>query len=86
MDNTQPTVRSQASPWSRLFAPTSVALVGASVGLSVIDPTAALLVAAIAATASVELWRGEQDDCCAPVGFVDPARGDCCSTGGDCRG
>jgi divalent metal cation (Fe/Co/Zn/Cd) transporter len=63
-----------------------IALVGASVGLSVIDPTAALLVAAIAATESVELWRGEQDDCCAPVGFVDPAPGDCCSTGGDCRG
>jgi divalent metal cation (Fe/Co/Zn/Cd) transporter len=63
-----------------------IALVGASVGLSVIDPIAALLVAAIAATESVELWRGEHGDCCAPVGFVDPAAGDCCSTSGDCRG
>jgi divalent metal cation (Fe/Co/Zn/Cd) transporter len=61
-----------------------IALVGASAGLSVIDPIAALAVAAIAATESVELWRGEQDDCCAPVGFVDPAAGDCCGTGGDC--
>jgi divalent metal cation (Fe/Co/Zn/Cd) transporter len=63
-----------------------IALIGASAGLSVIDPIAALIVAAIAATESVELWRGEQDDCCAPVGFVDPASGDCCSNGDNCRG
>ena len=63
-----------------------IALVGASAGLSVIDPIAALVVAAIATTEGVELWRGEQDDCCAPVGFVDPAAGDCCSTSGDCCG
>jgi divalent metal cation (Fe/Co/Zn/Cd) transporter len=63
-----------------------IALVGASAGLSVIDPIAALVVAAIAATESAELWRGEQDDCCAPVGFVDPAAGDCCSTDGGCCG
>ncbi len=61
-----------------------IALVGASAGLSVIDPIAALVVAAIAATESVKLWRGEQDDCCAPIGFADPAADDCCSTGGDC--
>jgi divalent metal cation (Fe/Co/Zn/Cd) transporter len=61
-----------------------VALIGASAGLGVIDPIAALVVAAIAATESVELWRGEQDDCCAPIGFSDPAAEDCCSTGGDC--
>jgi divalent metal cation (Fe/Co/Zn/Cd) transporter len=61
-----------------------VALVGASVGLSVIDPIAALVVAAIAATESVELWRGEQDDCCKPVGFDDLAAGACCDAGGDC--
>lgn len=60
-----------------------VALIGASAGLSVIDPIAALLVAAIAARESVELWRGEADDCCAPVGFDDPAR-DACSSGCDC--
>jgi divalent metal cation (Fe/Co/Zn/Cd) transporter len=63
-----------------------IALVGASAGLRVIDPIAALVVAAIAALESVELWRGVQDDCCAPVGFVDRATGDCCSTGGDCCG
>ncbi len=63
-----------------------IALVGASAGLTVIDPIAALVVAAIAATESVQLWRGEHDDCCAPVGFVDPAAGDCCSPGGDCCG
>jgi Cation efflux family len=48
------------------------ALVGASAGSSVIDPIAALIVAAIAATESVRLWRGEQDDCCAPVGLSTP--------------
>jgi hypothetical protein len=61
-----------------------VALVGASAGLSVIDPIAALVVAAIAASESVQLWRGEQDDCCVPVGFADPTGDDCCSAGGDC--
>ncbi len=49
-----------------------IALVGASAGLSVIDPIAALIVAALAATESVGLWRGKPDDCCAPVGFADP--------------
>jgi divalent metal cation (Fe/Co/Zn/Cd) transporter len=63
-----------------------IALVGASAGLSVIDPIAALVIAAIAATESVALWRGEEDDCCAPVGFADPAAGACCITGGDCCG
>jgi divalent metal cation (Fe/Co/Zn/Cd) transporter len=61
-----------------------IALVGAAAGLGVIDPIAALLVAAIAATESVDLWRGEEDDCCAPIGFADPAADDCCSTDGDC--
>jgi divalent metal cation (Fe/Co/Zn/Cd) transporter len=50
-----------------------IALIGASAGLSVIDPIAALVVAAIAARESVELWQGEPDDCCAPIGFRDPA-------------
>jgi hypothetical protein len=49
-----------------------IALVGASAGLGMIDPIAALVVAAIAATESVKLWRGQQDDCCAPIGFGDP--------------
>jgi divalent metal cation (Fe/Co/Zn/Cd) transporter len=60
-----------------------IALIAASAGLGVIDPIAALVVAAIAATESVDLWRGEQDDCCAPVGFNHPAA-DCCSADGDC--
>jgi divalent metal cation (Fe/Co/Zn/Cd) transporter len=62
-----------------------IALLGASAGLSLIDPIAALVVAAIAATESVQLWRGEQDDCCAPIGFADPAADDCCAAGDDCR-
>jgi divalent metal cation (Fe/Co/Zn/Cd) transporter len=57
-----------------------IALVGASAGLSVIDPIAALVLAAIAATESVKLWRGGQDDCCAPIGFGGPRADDCCST------
>ena len=60
-----------------------IALVGASAGLSVIDPIAALVVAAIAAAESVALWRGEHDDCCTPIGFADPTEHDCC-TGSDC--
>jgi divalent metal cation (Fe/Co/Zn/Cd) transporter len=63
-----------------------IALVGASAGLGAIDPIAALVVAAIAATESVELWRGEQDDCCAPIGFADPTADDCCTTRDDCCG
>ena len=62
-----------------------LALIGASAGLSVIDPVAALVVAAIAAKESVALWRGEADDCCAPIGFTAPRhdagrepRCDCC--------
>jgi hypothetical protein len=61
-----------------------IALVGASAGLGVIDPIAAMVVAAIAAAESVELWRGEQDDCCAPIGFSDPPADDCCTTRDDC--
>ena len=49
-----------------------VALIGASAGLGVIDPLAALLVAAIATIESVELWRGERDNCCVPTGFATP--------------
>ena len=56
-----------------------IALVGASAGLSAIDPIAALFVAAIAATESVRLWRGEQDDCCVPIEFVDSPADDCCN-------
>jgi divalent metal cation (Fe/Co/Zn/Cd) transporter len=58
-----------------------IALVGAAAGLSVIDPIAALVVAAIAAKESVELWRG--GECCAAVGFSDPTGEECC--GPDCQ-
>jgi divalent metal cation (Fe/Co/Zn/Cd) transporter len=61
-----------------------VALIGASAGLSAIDPIAALVVAAIAVRESVELWRGGSDDCCAPIGFADRGDGDDCATGCDC--
>jgi hypothetical protein len=61
-----------------------IALIAASAGLGVIDPIAALTISAIAAVESVELWRGEGDDCCAPVGFEAPTTKDCCSAGCDC--
>jgi divalent metal cation (Fe/Co/Zn/Cd) transporter len=60
-----------------------VALIGASAGLSVIDPIAALFVAAIAVWESIALWNGETDDCCAPVGFNDPT-GIACGCDEDC--
>jgi divalent metal cation (Fe/Co/Zn/Cd) transporter len=63
-----------------------IALVGAAGGLSVIDPIAALVVAAIAAKESVGLWRGEDDDCCAAVGFSDFTGWECCGPGAECCG
>ena len=60
------------------------ALLGAAAGLGIIDPIAALLVAAIAAKESVELWRGDVDDCCAPVGFSDPIGEERCGPDCDC--
>jgi len=59
-----------------------IALVGAAAGLGVIDPIAALVVAAIAVKESMELWTGGGDECCAPVGFSDPAGEESC--GSDC--
>jgi Cation efflux family len=50
-----------------------IALIGAAAGLGIIDPIAALVVAAIAAKESVDLWQGGGDDCCTPVGFSDLA-------------
>jgi divalent metal cation (Fe/Co/Zn/Cd) transporter len=62
-----------------------IALIGASAGLSVIDPIAALVVAAIAAKESIELWQGEADECCAPIGFSDPNGHACdCDSGCEC--
>jgi divalent metal cation (Fe/Co/Zn/Cd) transporter len=66
-------------------AVTLVALIGAGVGLAVLDPIAAVVVSAIAVKECVGLWREEGDDCCAPVGFDDAAGSSaCCSTAGDC--
>ena len=58
-----------------------IALIGASAGLTVIDPIAALVVAAIAVKESVALWRGE-DDCCPPIGFAGREGEGCCARGG----
>jgi divalent metal cation (Fe/Co/Zn/Cd) transporter len=57
-----------------------IALIGASAGLDLIDPIAAIVIAVVAACESVEMWQGE-NDCCAPIGFgsVDqPTDCDCC--------
>lgn len=57
-----------------------VALIGAGAGLAILDPIAAFLISAIAIKECVGLWRGEEDDCCAPVGFTDlAAPGPCCA-------
>jgi divalent metal cation (Fe/Co/Zn/Cd) transporter len=65
-------------------AATLVALIGAGAGLGLLDPIAALVVSAIAVKECVALWRGESDDCCAPVGFSDPSSGSRCADGCDC--
>ncbi len=58
-----------------------VALVGAGAGLSILDPLAALAIAGIAVREAVALWRGEPDDCCAPVGFGErEGAQDCCGS------
>lgn len=59
-----------------------IALIGASAGLSIIDPIASVVVATIAAKESIELWQGQDDDCCAPIGFCDPAD-QACGCGGE---
>jgi divalent metal cation (Fe/Co/Zn/Cd) transporter len=56
-----------------------IALIAAGAGLSIVDPFAALAVSAIAVKESIALWRGEDDDCCGPVGFTDPSS-NCCSS------
>lgn len=60
-----------------------VALIAAGAGVRLLDPIAALAISAIAVRECVELWRGEADDCCGPVGFgAAPAdvgcADDCC--------
>ena len=49
-----------------------VALIGAGAGLAILDPIAAFVISGIAIRECVGLWRGEEDDCCAPIGFADP--------------
>lgn len=58
-----------------------IALIGAGVGLSWLDPVAALAIAAIALKEGRDGWRGE-DTCCAPMPGMDAAPGcrdDCCA-------
>ncbi len=54
-----------------------IALIGADAGLQILDPIAALVISAIAVRECADLWRGEGDDCCAPIGFEGSA-GDSC--------
>ena len=61
-----------------------VALIGAAAGLTVIDPIAALVVAAIAVKESVALWHGESDECCAPGGFSRPTADERRASGCEC--
>jgi divalent metal cation (Fe/Co/Zn/Cd) transporter len=62
-----------------------IALIAAGSGLTIVDPIAALVVSAIAIKECTALWRGESDDCCAPVGFDNPAATTCCTDGrADC--
>lgn len=57
-----------------------IALVAAGAGLAILDPIAAFVISGIAIRECVGLWGGEDDDCCAPVGFAPP-EADCCSAG-----
>jgi divalent metal cation (Fe/Co/Zn/Cd) transporter len=60
-----------------------VALASASIGLSFLDPAAALLIAALALKAGRDGWQGH-DTCCTPMPALIPARpgsctDDCCT-------
>lgn len=56
-----------------------VALIGAGAGLAILDPIAALVISGIAVQECIDLWRGDGDDCCAPVGFAETGDAcDCC--------
>jgi len=48
-----------------------IALVAAGAGLAILDPIAAGVISAIAVKECTALWRGDSDDCCAPLGFDD---------------
>jgi hypothetical protein len=58
-----------------------VALIGAGVGLAVLDPIAALVISAIAVKECVDLWRGQDHDCCVPVGFGPESTAEACADG-----
>ena len=60
-----------------------VALIGAGAGLAALDPIAAFVISGIAIKECVELWRGEDDACCAPVGLAASGATDTCCDG-DC--
>ena len=57
-----------------------VALLAAGQGAAVLDPIAAIVISAIAVKECAGLWRGDADDCCAPIGFEQSgdASCDCC--------
>jgi divalent metal cation (Fe/Co/Zn/Cd) transporter len=54
-----------------------IALLGAEAGLGILDPIAALVISGIAVKECIGLWRGESDDCCAPLGFDAVSDHDC---------
>ncbi len=54
-----------------------IARIGAGAGLGILDPIAALVISGIAVKDCLGLWRGDSDDCCAPLGF--DAGGEGCS-------
>ena len=56
-----------------------MSLMGASVGRAILDPIAAVVISWIAIKECVALWRGEDDDRCAALGFDDPEGDDCCA-------
>jgi len=59
-----------------------VALIAADAGLAILDPIAALVISAIAVKECTALWRGDGDDCCAPLGFDSAGErcpDECCS-------
>jgi divalent metal cation (Fe/Co/Zn/Cd) transporter len=59
-----------------------IVLVAAGGGLQFLDPIVAVVISAIAVKQCTELWRGETDDCCAPLGFDtggESCRDQCCT-------
>ncbi len=61
-----------------------VALIGAGVGLAILDPIAAFVISGIAIKECVGLWRGDEDECCAPIGFAPADEPASCQHDGCC--